>query len=364
MKPERGDVQRNARRARMSSVALALLTWLAWAALANAQAATEMRKPAARKEESAEYRSLMDRGLAAYGQQRFAEARAFFARGHALAPSARTQRALGIADLALDNFTLAREELQAALDNRSSPLTADQRGEVAELLAWMRANLGTLHLRCTPVHAEAMIDGRPVKLPEVLLEPNEHRLLVTANGFVPREQTFTLRLEQPLTLEVALVRESEVARASAAGNPRVAPGAPVNAGSPAARADTLRPEAAQLPTPGPAAPPAAPSGGPKLWPWIGGGGAVLLIAGGALLLAGLSDKSTVENARRGSTLADLEPAHDRVPWLTGGGIALGAVGIAGIGTAAVLLFSERERRSDVAWSVEPGLTGLSIGRGF
>ncbi|HTU60645.1 MAG TPA: hypothetical protein VMF89_19470, partial [Polyangiales bacterium] len=63
------------------------------------------------KAPSPEYQQLIDRGLAAYQAQRPAEARSLFAQAHALQPGARTLRALGIADLALDNFTMAKDEL-------------------------------------------------------------------------------------------------------------------------------------------------------------------------------------------------------------------------------------------------------------
>jgi hypothetical protein len=43
-------------------------------------------------------------------------------------------RALGIADLALDIYTMARNELDGALTERALPLTESQRPEARELL--------------------------------------------------------------------------------------------------------------------------------------------------------------------------------------------------------------------------------------
>ena len=321
------------------SLALALVSQVCGSALAQAQPAPRSKAP------PREYQQLIDRGLAAYNQQKPADARALFAQAHALQPGARTLRALGIADLALDNYTMAKDELEAALAQRVMPLTEAQRSETKELLSWMRTNLGKLQLRCTPVHAEAKIDGRAVRLPEVLLAPEEHRLTVSAHGFVPEERTFTITMERPLRLEIALEPAASPHAAppiESDAKPQLAPAEPI-------ATQPLRP---------------ASDDGPKLWPWLGGAGAVLLVTGGTMFAFGMSDKAKVENAAQPVRLSEIQAAHDRVPWLTGIGLSLGIVGLAGLGSAAVLLVMQREPHQDVAWSLEAGPAYMSITRRF
>lgn len=79
---------------------------------------------------------------------------------------------------------------------------------------------------------------------------------------------------------------------------------------------------------------------------------------------GIHDKATVENATSPVRLSEIEAAHNRVPWLTGIGLSLGIAGLAGIGSAALLLLTQREPRQDVAWSLHAGPTELSITRHF
>lgn len=281
-----------------------------------------------------DYQGLIHEGLRAYSDQRYAEARQLFASAHALEASARTLRALGITDLALDNFSLARDELEAALAHPTAPLTAEQRKEVTELLAWMRANLGSVQLQCTPLTAAAAIDGRAVRSPEVLLAPDEHELTVSAPGYKPEVRKFQVVLARPLTLHVQLVAAGPAPAPALSGREAPAPAAP------------------------PAREPEAPS---QSWLWVGSAGVLLAAAGGGLLIAGLDDKARVQDAASGVPLSKLEAAHDRVPWLTGSGIALGALGLGGIGAAAILLLTRAPTHPDVAWNVQlaPNAVGVS-----
>lgn len=297
------------------------------------------------KKPSAEYQQLIDRGLAAYQAQRPAEARSLFAQAHALQPGARTLRALGIADLALDNFTMAKDELEAALNERALALTDSQRTEVRDLLRWMQSNLGTLQLSFSPLHAEAKIDGRTVKEPAVLLAPEEHKLTISAPGFVPQERAFTVTIDRPMKLSVSLERAPT----------KVAPMAMQEFAT-----DPAEIEAKPVTTPAATPTGPAPSSAPKLWPWIGGAGAVLLVAGGTMFAFGMNDKATVENAESSVRLSEIEAAHDRVPWLTGVGLSVGAIGLAGIGTAAILLLTEREPHADAPVTFDAGPTHVSL----
>lgn len=321
-----------------SHVAGRCVLGLAWLLVAHSALAQSDTRPV-----PAGYQQLIDRGLAAYAAQRPAEARSFFAEAHKLQPGARTLRALGIADLALDNYTMAKDELSAALKEHVAPLDDTQRAEVQELLRWMETNLGLLHLSFSPLDAEASIDGRTVKVPEVLLAPEKHRLTISARGFVPQERTFTISIDRPMRLEISLER-APVLISDAKPKPQPTAASVKVESSP----ELPQPTAASVPSK------------PKLWPWLGGAGAVLLVTGGTMFAFGMSDKATVENAKSPVRLSQIEAAHDRVPWLTGVGLSLGIVGLAGVGAAAVLLLTQREPNQDVAWSLDAGPTNLSF----
>ena len=313
------------RRALQHACAVFALLLLA-ASVAHAQPAGRRTSP--------DYQGLISEGLHAYADKRYADARKLFATAHAMEASARTLRALGVADLALDNFSMAKDELEASLTHHNAPLSAEQRKEVTDLLSWMRANLGTVQLQCTPVHAEAKIDGRAVQSPEVLLEPEEHELAVSAPGYEPEVRRFQVVLARPQTLHVELV-------ASVPSAPRA-----------------LTAHEMPVPEPRPTSASARPS---QTWLWVGGAGAVLAAAGGSLLILGLNDKARVEDAPTGARLSDLTAAHDRVPWLTGTGFALGALGVGGLGAAAIMLLTRQPRRADVGWKIHlaPNGAGLS-----
>jgi tetratricopeptide (TPR) repeat protein len=157
----------------------------------------------------AEYDTVVERALAAFDAQRFDEARSLFERAHALQPSARTLRGLGVTAFAQNRYALAKPELEASLIDTRRPLTQAQRDEVTGFLSWMNSSLGTLRLQLSPAHAIALVDTQAVNPGTTLLEPGEHRLDVRASGFHSHEQTIVLTLDKPLDLAIALVALSE-----------------------------------------------------------------------------------------------------------------------------------------------------------
>jgi len=282
--------------------------------------------PAAENRTSERERAVAD-GLQQFGRKQYAAARASFARAHALQPSARTLRVLGMTDFALDDFTLAREELDAALTSRVEPLTAAQRSEVEELLGWMQSNLGKVQLILQPLAAQASIDDRAADRPEIWLVPGEHRLRVTAPGHIPLERSFTLALgSEPLPLHVRLAPALS------------APDLPLTAATPARS---------------------------SLWIWLGSGGLACLAASGVLLGVGLSESHKVEHTSAVVTADAIESRARRADWLTGTGIGLGIVGAAGV-TAALysLLRDDREQPVGSAFFYDVGPLALQVGQRF
>lgn len=273
-----------------------------------------------------EYERAVADGMQAFDRKQYTQARASFARAHQLRPSARTLRVLGLTDFALDDFSAAREELQAALAGQVEPVTPTQRAELNQLLGWMQDNLGRVQLTLEPDEAQAKIDGRPVAQHEVWLEPGTHRLLASAPGHHSLERSFTLEL----TPEPLLLREQLQ---------------PVSVPAPPLTATASEPD--------------------RLWLWLGSGGIACLAGGGVLLGLGLHESSRVEHQTSYVSADGIESRARRADWLTGLGIGLGVVGAAGV-TAAVysLLHAERARPAQSAWFHDVGPFALRVGRRF
>jgi hypothetical protein len=79
-------------------------------------------------------------------------------------------------------------------------------------------------------------------------------------------------------------------------------------------------------------------------------GAVSLAAGLVLLVIGLADVSTVEDAEPGTEWSSLEGAHDRAPWLTGIGSVAAGVGAVAL-TGGILWITTSDDELLVAGSL-------------
>ncbi|HKU44172.1 MAG TPA: hypothetical protein VJR89_38690, partial [Polyangiales bacterium] len=125
----------------------------------------------AQAQSATDYDSVLDKAVEAFEAKDYAHARAWFERAYALQPNARVLRGMGISALHLEQFTVAKRELTAALEDARQPLTASQREGVTELLSWMSANLGTLRLDIQPANARVAVDGEVAAETEFLLAP-------------------------------------------------------------------------------------------------------------------------------------------------------------------------------------------------
>jgi tetratricopeptide (TPR) repeat protein len=155
------------------------------------------------------YEATIDRAMLEFDAGRFVAARGLFERAHALRPSARTLRGLGVTALALKRYNAAREELNGALVDARRPLTEAQRVQVTQLLDWMQKDLARLRLELSPSHARAFVDDQPVSAGVTWLDAGEHRLIVNAEGFRPQDRTFRLFAQQELALGIELVPDPE-----------------------------------------------------------------------------------------------------------------------------------------------------------
>ncbi len=287
-----------------------------------------------RKADAAAYREAIARALQEFNLGHWTEAKVFFTQAHALKPSARTLRGMGLAAYESRNYVEALEHLQAAVTSNVQPLTPDMRGAATRLIEQMRQFVMRVEVELQPASAELRVDGKLAPLDAegtILLDPGEHELSVLANGFEPLRRRIST--EGGRSTRLHLVLTPEPVRA-------VAPGSkpqPMAASVELARApvEDTEPEPA--------------SGSSARW-YLVGGGAALAAAGGVVLALGLAAKSAVEGAEDGVSWGRAEGANDRaVPMQVVGGVLLG-VGAVGVGLG-------------LAWEIGSETEELTLGLG-
>lgn len=130
----------------------------------EAVAQTTERSESAGAATDAGYVEAARRAVAAFNRGDYAGAHVAFEQAHAITPSARTLRGLGLASFELGRFEDAARELTAASGDPRHPLTDEQHREVQALLEVARARLtGSTHA------AQRQAPG--ASLPEVVTEP-------------------------------------------------------------------------------------------------------------------------------------------------------------------------------------------------
>ena len=268
---------------------LLLVVSLLGASTLHAQAGPRDAEPAA-------YRALLDQALSEYEAQHFAEARALFARAHALYPNARVLRGLGMVEFELRNYGASIAHLEAALASPVRPLTGALRERTEQLLARARGFVAHFALEVTPARARVMIDGMPLQPPAervLVLEVGDHVLEVHAGGYLTERRTLRVAGGERESLRIALQ----------AGDGE--------------RTSTRTP-------------------GSRAWSWvvIGVSGA-LTATGASLLVVGKQKESEVEQARRGVRWSELEDDYQRATRFNTAAFALGGVGLAGLASGLV-----------------------------
>ncbi len=135
--------------------------------------------------QGASYRALVDEAVGEFDAGRFAEARALFEEAHAIAPSARTFRGIGLASFELGDWLTAHRAMSAALADPRRPLNASQTAEARDLIARAARFLGCYRVVTAPAGAQLELDGRAVSVEPngcVLAPLGEHLLVARAEG--------------------------------------------------------------------------------------------------------------------------------------------------------------------------------------
>lgn len=132
-----------------------------------------------------EYRALVSEALAEFDSGHFAEARALFLHAHAINPSSRTLRGLGLSSFELREYRATIEYLEQALASQVNPLQGELRTSTEQMLRRAYAFVGRFTPRLEPTHARLRIDGSPLgSLPFVLLDIGMHVVVAEAHGYL------------------------------------------------------------------------------------------------------------------------------------------------------------------------------------
>jgi hypothetical protein len=282
-----------------------------------------------------EYTRVLDEAVSEFGQSHFTEARALFERAHALQPTARTLRGLGMVEFELRHYVQSLRFLRQALADARRPLTDDLRAKTNDLAQRAERFVARYRLQLLPAEAKVEVDGATAELEsdgQLWLDAGEHTLRVSAEGFEPREQKLDALggSEQELAVQLETATEGPGTQAGGAASA-------VQAAESA---------------------PAEPHKGAGVWPWVVvGASAALMIGGGVLVALAQSDVSKVQDAPKGSRWSDVQSAYDGAPGKSAAGFAMLGVGAAGV-TAGLLwhfVFDRKHRdESRVAAAVGPG----------
>jgi len=145
----------------MKAPLLAILT-LAFASIAVAQPSSGHSASAEARENSAEYRQLIQQALDEFQRGNWDEAAGLFAQAHRLSPSARTLRGMGLSAFEGRRYVASLQHLRAALISTSNPLTDKQREEVQDTISRAEHYVAKLELTVTPDSAEVFVNGEAV----------------------------------------------------------------------------------------------------------------------------------------------------------------------------------------------------------
>lgn len=221
-----------------------------------------------RAQEPSGYRAVIDEALAEYQAQHYEEARALFEEAHAMFPSARTLRGLGISEFELRHYAAAVRYLEGALEAKIRPLDARLRADTTALLMRTYRFVGRIEVEREPSSARVLVDEQETSVTDsgpVVLDLGEHRIQVDHPGYEPQQRVWTIRGREQERWRVVLQREGASVR-----GPRAEAGATNDAARGAFAPGTTRADAPQLRR-------------RKLWIWAAAGLAVV----GAGVAAGL-----------------------------------------------------------------------------
>ena len=153
------------------------------------------------------YTELIDEAVEEAGKAHFEEARALFARAHALYPNARTLRGLGIMAYELRSYVESIAFHEQALASKERPLNEALRSEALSVIERARRFVAEVTLAIAPPETRVLLDGKAVTLPDsrlVRLDRGTHTLRFEAAGYRSETRSLEVRGGERLSWNVAL----------------------------------------------------------------------------------------------------------------------------------------------------------------
>ncbi len=192
----------------MRSKLLWLMTWLLLTTLPQASASAD----------ELDYRATIEGAVEAYSQQRYDEALGLFLKAHALSPSARTLRGIGLASFETRRYVDSIRSLTDALQDSRSSLTPAMRSEAERVIRAASPFVVHLELAVQPAEAELSVDGQVLardRQHPVLLDPGPHQLVAKAKGYQPAARSVQWPPGTHTNLELRMIPEVPAAVANA-----------------------------------------------------------------------------------------------------------------------------------------------------
>jgi hypothetical protein len=301
----------------------------------------------AQKSDADEYRTLVGRAVHEYSLEHWADAIELFQKAHALKPSARTLRGMGLAAFEEQRYLDAYRWLSDAMKNPVQPLTRGMREEIRQVLARVQEFMGYFKLNSEPANIRFEVDGQPALVEDGMIkfESGRRFLVATADGYEPLRRTVEVNNGDNGILGLKLER---------------VPGTSVSVPPEVIREN----ESGQSETEGDSD---SRSSGASILPWTLVGVGVAATAAGATLVAlMLKDISKVKNAD--GTTPELEDAQNRVPLYSSVGFVAAGVGLTTLIFGAGMLISGDEPAEKTSATrkvqLEVGLSTVSLSGEF
>ncbi|MCA9602094.1 MAG: hypothetical protein KC417_08725, partial [Myxococcales bacterium] len=217
---------------RLAVLCAAILS-LAAPAYVAAQGSDASPAPAPTASPEAEYRKLIAAAVRAFDQGRWADAHRLFVESHAIKPSARTLRGIGLSAYKMGALAEAYTALEAALASNVNPLQASLRSEVASVHTLARRGVALLSVYTKPTDAQITVDGDAARFDirgHVVVTPGPHVVAATLDD---RRVDNAIDVEAGTTFEVRLTVPSaaETVAASPGDSPSATSGTALDTAS-------------------------------------------------------------------------------------------------------------------------------------
>lgn len=155
------------------------------------------------------YREIVRRALAEFGAKNWQQAQALFRSAHALQPSARTLRGLGMVAFEMQDYVESHHKLRAALSDSRKALDGTLRAETQALLARARAMIGRVRVSVSPPWAKLQLDGAQVSQAhgqDLWVRAGTHVVAAEATAYAPQRRELYVRGGAELDVDMRLAR--------------------------------------------------------------------------------------------------------------------------------------------------------------